>query len=63
MKDFNKTVGIILLTLNAEKSIENILRIIDYSKYKVLIIDSSSDDNTVEICKKYNCQIIIIDRS
>ena len=58
-----KTVGIVILTLNAGSKIVEILSRIDFNKYKVLIVDSSSDDNTVEICNKYNCQINIIDRS
>jgi len=58
-----KTLGIVIVTLNAEDEIGNILKVIDFYKYKVLIVDSSSDDNTVEICNKYDCQIKIIDRS
>jgi rhamnosyltransferase len=59
----NISLGIVVLTLNAKNTVAAILDKIDYKKYKVLIIDSSSDDNTVEICQKYNCQINIIDRS
>ena len=57
------STSIIILTLNAENEIEKILKKIDFSKYNVLIIDSSSDDNTVEICKRYGCQINIIERN
>jgi len=58
----NLSTSIICLTLNAEKEIGRILEKIDFKKYKVLIIDSESDDNTLEICRNFNCQIHIIKR-
>jgi len=55
--------SIIILTLNAEKEIENILQKLNFDKYNILIIDSESDDDTVKICQNYNCQIEVIKRS
>ncbi len=55
---------IIIPTYNAEKEgIENLLKSIKeqtLSPDKICIIDSSSTDNTVKICKKYGCDINII---
>ena len=53
-------VGIIILTLNAEKRISQILHKIDFKKYDVLIVDSSSVDFTVSIAKSFGCKIVII---
>lgn len=58
---------IIIPTYNAEKSgIERLLISINKQSIvpaKICIIDSSSTDNTVEICRKYGCEITIIDKS
>lgn len=58
---------IIIPTYNAEKAgIERLLKSIkeqSISPSKICIIDSSSTDNTVEICRKYSCEIIVIDKS
>lgn len=57
---------IIIPTYNACKSgIERLLKTIKeqtVSPSKICIIDSSSTDNTVEICRKYGCDITIIDK-
>ena len=58
-----KSAGIVILTLNAEKEIEKILHKINFQKYKVIIIDSESEDNTVKICKNYDCKIHMIKKS
>ncbi len=58
---------IIIPTYNAEKSgIERLLISIKEQSIqpeKICIIDSSSTDCTVEICRKYGCEITIIDKS
>lgn len=57
---------IIIPTYNACNSgIERLLISINKQSIapaKICIIDSSSTDNTVEICKKYGCDITIIDK-
>jgi len=60
MKKYTSTI--IILTLNAEKEIEKILEKINFKKYHVIIIDSSSEDNTIKLCKKYNCKIKVINK-
>lgn len=58
---------IIIPTYNAEKSgIERLLISINKQSIapaKICIIDSSSADSTVAICRKYSCDITIIDKS
>ena len=57
---------IIIPTYNGEKQgIEDLLISIKNQNMppeKICIIDSSSTDNTVDICKKYGCDITIIDK-
>lgn len=57
---------IIIPTYNGEKpGLENLLISIHNQSLppeKICIIDSSSTDNTVNICKKYNCDITIINK-
>ena len=58
---------IIIPTYNAVSAgIERLLQSIKKQSIqpeKICIIDSSSTDNTVEICRKYSCEIIVIDKS
>lgn len=58
---------IIIPTHNGEKQgLEDLLKSIKNQNMppeKICIIDSSSTDNTVEICKKYDCDIKVIDKS
>lgn len=58
---------VIIPTYNAEKAgIERLLQSIKKQSIqpeKICIIDSSSTDNTVAICRKYGCDISIIDKS
>lgn len=57
-----KKASIIILTLNAGKTIKNLLSKIDTKKFEVIIIDSSSSDNTLEHCKEYACNTITINK-
>lgn len=58
---------IIIPTYNGEKQgIEDLLKSIKNQSMppeKICIIDSSSTDNTVEICKKYDCDITVINKA
>ena len=58
---------VIIPTYNACNSgIERLLKSIKEQSVvpaKICIIDSSSTDNTVEICRKYGCDITVIDKS
>jgi len=57
-------VSVIIPTLNVEKSIEGLLKnLIEVQILKpdeIIVIDSSSQDRTVEIAKSYGCKTIVI---
>lgn len=59
-----KTISIIIPTLNASEYIENLINKLNSQTIKpdeVVVVDSESDDNTVELCKRYdNVRIIEI---
>lgn len=60
-----KTVNVVIPTLNAEKFIETQLQKLstqDYPISEITVIDSASEDHTVEICKKHNVHLIQIQR-
>ena len=59
----NYKFSIIIRTYNEEKRIGEVLEAIskqNYKNYEIIIVDSESTDNTVNICKKYNTKIITI---
>lgn len=62
----NKKVSVIIPTLNAGKEIENLLHALLKQTVKadeIIVVDSSSDDDTKKICNKYSeVQFQIIDR-
>ncbi len=50
-------VSVIIPTLNAEKNLDELLSALTNQSYpllEILVIDSSSEDNTVQICQKYS---------
>ena len=51
----NLTVGII--TFNEENKIGKCLEKCSKLTNNIIVVDSFSDDNTIKICEKYNCQI------
>lgn len=58
-------VEIVIPTLNAERSIEGLLKSIREQKgiiAKVIIIDSDSNDKTIYIARRFGCEIIRINR-
>jgi glycosyltransferase involved in cell wall biosynthesis len=67
VNDFNKTaapkVSIVLLTRNSAKTIKGVLDGIvkqEYHDYEILLIDSSSEDDTLKIAHEYPCRVVII---
>lgn len=58
------TVGVVILTLNAEKHLANCLKPLMQSSLnpKILIVDSASTDNTIFIAKQYGIEVMGIDR-
>ncbi|NJE06987.1 glycosyltransferase [Thermococcus sp. M39] len=56
-------VSVIIPTYNSEKTIGRCLESIKNQTYKnieIIVVDSFSQDKTVEICKKYNAKVIQI---
>ncbi len=48
----------IIITLNEEKNIERCLKSLQTVADEIIVVDSNSTDQTLEICKKYQAQII-----
>jgi len=46
-----------IITKNEERNIERCLRSLSWVN-EIIIVDSGSTDTTLEICRKYNCDII-----
>ena len=55
--------GIVILTLNAEKHIEYVLKSLLTGNYKILVVDSESTDDTVLISKTLGAEVLILNRS
>lgn len=51
-------VSVIILTYNEEPNLENCLKNIFNWAGEIFIVDSYSTDGTLEIAKKYDCQIV-----
>ncbi len=61
MVSSNKTLSIIIPTLNAAKVLETCLNSIKkqtFIDYEILIVDGGSTDNTLKIAKKFKCKEI-----
>ena len=61
-----KTISVIIPTLNAAEYIENLISRLNLQTVKpdeIVVVDSASDDNTVDLCGKYdNVRVIEIQR-
>ncbi|MBW4549828.1 MAG: glycosyltransferase family 2 protein [Aphanocapsa sp. GSE-SYN-MK-11-07L] len=60
--------SIIIRTYNEQRYLEELLQmihsqIIDDFQNEVIIVDSGSNDNTIEIAEKFSCRIVHIDKS
>lgn len=53
----NNKISATIITFNEQANIERCLKSILWVD-EIVIVDSYSTDNTIEICKKYNCKII-----
>lgn len=61
----NKKVSVIIMTLNAEMYLQNIIDMLKKQTMKpdeIIVVDSNSDDSTVEIVKNNNVRLIEIKR-
>lgn len=57
-------VSIIIPTLNAEKDLSDLLRLIpDGKNYEIIVIDSESSDNTTSVAKSFGAKVIEINRA
>lgn len=57
-------ITVIIPTLNAERELPNLLRMIPKNEdLEIIIIDSSSEDATINIAKDYGAKVIIIKRT
>mgnify|MGYP000850914479 FL=1 len=52
-----QTITIIIPTFNEEKYIEDCLHSVSFAN-QIILIDSNSSDNTIELARKFNCEII-----
>jgi rhamnosyltransferase len=62
-RDLSPVATIALLTRNSEKNIKKVLDGIkkqSFKDYEILLIDTSSTDETLTIAKQYNCKIVVI---
>ncbi|MEK7990257.1 MAG: glycosyltransferase family 2 protein [Thiotrichaceae bacterium] len=50
------SLSVIIITRNAAKHIENCLKSIEWAD-EIIIVDSGSDDNTLNICRQYTQQV------
>jgi (heptosyl)LPS beta-1,4-glucosyltransferase len=57
MNKMNKKLTATVITHNEEPNIERCLKSLSWVD-EIVVVDSYSEDKTVEICKKYNCKVI-----
>ena len=50
-------LSVVIITHNEEKNIQRCLESVKDIADEIIIVDSYSDDKTIEICKQYNAQI------
>jgi len=62
----DKNISIVIPTLNAETFLQSLIQNInnqhDSKPREIIIIDSSSTDNTVNLARKLGCIVLVIDR-
>jgi len=51
-------ISVIILTYNEELNLESCLKSVSDLADEIFVIDSYSTDKTLEIAKKYNCQVV-----
>jgi len=60
IKNNNVSIGIFIPTFNGEKDLRRLLNKIEFDRYKLLIIDSSSSDGTTAMLDGYNIDYLVI---
>ena len=53
----SKKISATLITYNEEENIERCLKSLHWVD-EIVVIDTYSQDSTIEICKKYNCNVV-----
>lgn len=56
-------ISVIIRTYNEIRHIEAVLKSIkkqSYGNYEIIVVDSGSNDGTIDVIKKYNCNIVNI---
>jgi glycosyltransferase involved in cell wall biosynthesis len=54
-------LSIVIPTLNEEKYLEDLLKLIkkqSFSNYEIIVSDGASEDKTLDIAKKYQCRLV-----
>ena len=62
----NHKISIVIRTFNEDKHLDLVLKSISrqtYKNYEIVIVDSGSTDNTLEIAKKYHTKVVDIDKN
>lgn len=52
-------ISVIIITLNEEKNIERCLKSLSSWASEIIVVDSASQDKTLEICKRYTHKIYV----
>jgi len=55
-----KNLSVIIITKNAAEQIEQCLQSVKFAN-EIIVLDSGSEDNTIEICQRYTDNIMITD--
>lgn len=61
MKSERPTISVIIITKNEERNIVRCLRSVFSWVDEIIVLDSGSTDQTVELCRQYTTQIHIVD--
>ena len=63
MKSSSPLVSVLIRNRNEAQYLKYTLHLLSIQKYnhfEIIFIDNESDDNSIEIAKKYNCKILIL---
>jgi len=50
-------ISVVIITKNEEENIERCLKSVVWAD-EIIILDSGSTDNTIDICRKFNCKVV-----
>lgn len=60
MMSYRMKLSVILITMNEEKLVRNCLESVDWAD-EIIVVDSGSTDNTINICREFTDKILITD--